>query len=216
MIILNGNLPSKPSSCHHHATSTVTDFFVTAPILLVHYKLFVDPQSVEALEEKGAITFVGADGSVAAIGTKDKWAGDIFGVCKGAKSTARKAGVSLIVQSIAAGGNKLDCYGSVPGKQGLPGLYSSVGMIPVARVALNEQYADPDWNYERDGRPDVIFFMHNGDSADTVAQKYGVPESEGGYHKYTDEELADLPLFDDYDEAWDYKALPEQSIGSAA
>lgn len=173
---------------------------------------YVDAQSVEQLTEKGAKLIVSEDGLAgAAVATTGKEKGNIFAVFKDAKSTARGASAELLIQAIAEGGNKLDCYA---GK--LAAMYAKIGMEPVARVAFNEEFMPDGWNTARDDHPDIIFWKHNGDSADTVAQKYGLGESEGGYHVYTTEELNSLPLFDDvtdangetqygYDRAWDYR-----------
>ena len=173
---------------------------------------YVDSQSVEQLTEKGAKLIVSEDGLAgAAVATTGKEKGNIFAVFKDAKSTARGASAELLIQAIAEGGNKLDCYA---GK--LAAMYAKIGMEPVARVAFNEEFMPDGWNTARDDHPDIIFWKHNGDSADTVAQKYGLGESEGGYHVYTTEELNSLPLFDDvtdangetqygYDRAWDYR-----------
>ena len=173
---------------------------------------YVDAQSVEQLTEKGAKLIVSEDGLAGAAGaTTGKEKGNIFAVFKDAKSTARGASAELLIQAIAEGGNKLDCYA---GK--LAAMYAKIGMEPVARVAFNEEFMPDGWNTARDDHPDIIFWKHNGDSADTVAQKYGLGESEGGYHVYTTEELNSLPLFDDvtdangetqygYDRAWDYR-----------
>ena len=173
---------------------------------------YVDAQSVEQLTEKGAKLIVSEDGLAgAAVATTGKEKGNIFAVFKDAKSTARGASAELLIQAIAEGGNKLDCYA---GK--LAAMYAKIGMEPVARVAFNEEFMPDGWNTARDDHPDIIFWKHNGDSADTVAQKYGLGESEGGYHVYTTEELNSLPLFDDvtdangetqygYDRAWEYR-----------
>ena len=173
---------------------------------------YVDAQSVEQLTEKGAKLIVSEDGLAgAAVATTGKEKGNIFAVFKDAKSTARGASAELLIQAIAEGGNKLDCYA---GK--LAAMYAKIGMEPVARVAFNEEFMPDGWNTARDDHPDIIFWKHNGDSADTVAQKYGLGESEGGYHVYTTEELNSIPLFDDvtdangetqygYDRAWDYR-----------
>lgn len=169
------------------------------------YGLFVDPQSVEDLTRKGAIVYLSNDGMAGvAVGTKGEEAGNIFGVFKNRNSDAEQAAASLVIYAIANGGNKLDCY---DGK--LRSLYASVGMIPVARVPWNDAYHreidentgeviwDDGWNYERDGRPDVIVWMHCGHDAATVAQRYGYAEAAGGYHVFSDEDMIKLPVFDD-------------------
>ena len=173
---------------------------------------YVDGQSVEALSEKGAKMIVSEDGLAgAAVGTAGKEKGNIFAVFKDKRSSAKNASAELIIQAIAQGGNKLDCYNGT-----LSNMYQQMGMVPVARVAFNEEFMPDGWNTERDDHPDIVFWMHNGDSADTVAQKYGLLESEGGYHRYSKQEIQSLPLFEDvtdengnteygYDRAWDYR-----------
>lgn len=183
---------------------------------------YVDSQSVEDLQEKGAKLIMSEDGlSGAAVGTKGNEKGNIFGVFKSKQSKAKKASAQLMIQAVANGGTKLDCFDG-----GLRRMYSSVGFVPVARVAFNEEYAPPGWNFERDGKPDVVFWVHNGDDADVVAQKYGKTVENGGYHIYTPEEIASLPLFDDvtnengeteygYDRAWEYRdSLLQKRKGS--
>lgn len=168
--------------------------------------LFVDPQSPEELIEKGAIMIMSNNGLAgAAVATVGDEAGNIFGVFKNSRSRARNASASLIIQAVAQGGNKLDCYDG-----GLRRLYAKVGFVPVARVAWNDAFHrtvdeetgevtwDDGWNYERDGRPDVVVWMLKpGETAESIAEKYGLPESEGGFHMYSDEEIANLPLFED-------------------
>lgn len=173
---------------------------------------YVDNQSVDELTEKGAVMILSKNGLAgAAVGTVGKDAGNIFAVFKNRRSHARGASTSLMIQAIAEGGNKLDCFNG-----GLSKMYARTGFIPVARVAFNQEFAPEGWNFNRDGTPDVVFWMHNGDSADTVASKIGLSEADGGYHVYTADEISALPLFDDvtdengktqygYDRAWDYR-----------
>lgn len=185
--------------------------------------VYVDNQSVEDLERKGAIMILSEDGLAgAAIGTKGNEEGNIFGVFKHKDSTANHASTALMIQAIAEGGNKLDCYagkkgadGLVHPARGLARMYAQTGFVPVARVTFVDGI-NQEWDAEKLGRPPVIFWMHNGDSADVVAQKLGLSEQEGGYHVYTDDELMSLPVFDDvtdadgntqygYDRAWEYR-----------
>ena len=42
-----------------------------------------------------------------------------------------------------------------------------------------DEYAPDDWNYERDGRPDIIFWIHNGESAEQIAATLGTRELPG-------------------------------------
>ena len=122
--------------------------------------------------------------------------GDIEAVFANKSAGAPKGSTkSILPQAIAAGGKKLDCYGSK-----LVDIYSQFGFIPVARVEFNEEFANDGWN-ESKGRPYVYFMMHNGDSVDAVINNMGK------YKSYTAEELNRLPTFrkEEYDAAYAYR-----------
>lgn len=158
---------------------------------------YVDAQSPEELEEKGAITLLSPDGMAGvSVGTKGSDAGNIFGVFNNPNGEVKKTMPFLMVNAIDKGGNKLDCFDGFLSRS-----YERFGFIPVARVPFSREHAPEGWNYERDGEPDVIIWMHNGDLADVVAQRFMFTEAKGGYHRYTDEEIANLPVFNDYGEA---------------
>ena len=55
-------------------------------------------------------------------------------------------------------GNRLDCFNGA-----LPSFYARTGYIPVAKMAFNRTYAPQDWNYQRDGEPDIIFMVRDSD-----------------------------------------------------
>lgn len=131
--------------------------------------------------------FLGDDNGVGVAVTKD---GDIVSVFKNPNiSKSRKAVSSILLTAIDNGGVKLDNYNG-----GLSQMYLNHGFIPVARTAFVDEYAPPDWNYERDGRPDIIFWAHNGDNAVT-ARNIGTQEMP---------DLTALPLME-YDEAAKYR-----------
>lgn len=44
---------------------------------------------------------------------------------------------------------------------------------PISKVRFNSKFAPDDWNYERDGTPDIVFWIHNGDSAADVVINFG-------------------------------------------
>ena len=163
---------------------------------------YVDNQSTEELAEKGAIMITSASGLAgAAVGTTGSEKGNIFGVYKSKRSKAKKASAPLIISAVGNGGNKLDCFDG-----NLRTLYASVGFMPVSRVPFNREYAPEGWNYERDGEPDVVAWMlRPGENAGTIVEKYGLREEEGGYHLYSDEEIAALPVFSDYGMAMEYR-----------
>lgn len=61
----------------------------------------------------------------------------------------------LIPKAIQNGGNRLDCFDGF-----LPTLYARNGFKPVSKMPFNKKFAPPDWNYKRDGTPDIIFMKH--------------------------------------------------------
>lgn len=117
--------------------------------------------------------------------------GDIVSVFKSEKSPYKKATSNLLLNALDVGGNKLDNFDGA-----LSSFYADHGFIPVARVAFDRNYAPENWNYELFGEPDVIFWVHNGDSPQTVAQKIG------DYPRY---DTSKLPLFNSYEEAAAYR-----------
>ena len=76
---------------------------------------------------------------------------------------------TLLPIAIEHGGRKLDNYNS----QKLSAMYELYGFNPVSNVKFNSKFAPADWNYERDGEPDVVFWIHNGDSAPEVLLNFG-------------------------------------------
>ena len=67
------------------------------------------------------------------------------------ESNIKGVGDALIESAKANGGTKLDHYDGF-----LSDLYSKHGFEEYDRYKWDDQYADPNWDYERYGRPDVI------------------------------------------------------------
>ena len=63
-------------------------------------------------------------------------------------------GNTLVNQAVENGAKRLDCY-DING--GLPRLYSRNGFKPVARMKWDDDYAPDGWDYDKNGRPDVVF-----------------------------------------------------------
>lgn len=117
--------------------------------------------------------------------------GDIVSVFKNPNNSHARGSVSsILLTALNNGGVKLDNF---DGK--LSDMYNDHGFIPVARTAFVDEYAPDDWNYERDGRPDIIFWMHNGESVDQIAATLGTRELP---------DLTALPLME-YNEAAAYR-----------
>lgn len=160
---------------------------------------FVDSQSAENLNASGTRTFLSSDGMAGAAVRPD---GDIVGVFKNSQNRTRQAVKDLLITALSNGGTKLDCYGNTLGK-----MYAQMGFVPVARMDFNPEYAT-DWKPEF-GTPDVIFWMHNGDSPELVASKSGT------YSDYSNDYIKSLPTFTDYDAAGQYRdmLLAQQQAG---
>ena len=117
--------------------------------------------------------------------------GDIVSVFKNPGTSRAKGSVSsILLTAIQNGGVKLDNFDGW-----LSDTYYDHGFIPVARTAFVDEYAPDDWNYERDGRPDIIFWIHNGESVEQIAKTLGTREMP---------DLSQLPLMD-YEEAAKYR-----------
>lgn len=149
------------------------------------YGTFVTQHEIE--DYANMRTFLNDDGTVG-VAVKDD--GDIVSVFKNKENKSKGAMSSIILTALENGGTKLDNYDGVLSK-----MYLNHGFIPVARTAFVDEYAPSDWNYERDGRPDIIFWMHNGNDVETVARNIGTQEMP---------DLKALPLME-YDEAAAYR-----------
>ena len=119
-------------------------------------------------------------------------------------AVSEKRGVvkDLLLTALENGGTKLDCYATYTPND-LTSKYAKLGFTPVAWMRFNPEYAKEGWHH---GEPDVVFFVHNGDSVATVTEKYGT------YPTYTKEDIRKLPEFTDYDEAKAYQESKVQEI----
>ena len=152
----------------------------------------VTPKSAQELRDGNVRTFMNESGTVGVGVAPD---GDIVSVFKNKNGGPSKALDTMMPIAIEQGGDRLDCYG-----EGLVKVYARYGFEPVARVEFNPEYANDGWTPDK-GTPYIYVMMHNGDSADVVAQKIG------DYTKYTKEQLNALPTYgkDDYDAAMAYR-----------
>lgn len=157
--------------------------------------LMVSPKTVEELSQPGTRTFMSADNMAGALVTED---GDIEAVFKNPQSKAKQAATSLLITAVENGGRKLDCYGT-----GLVRTYNDRGFEAVARIPFNAGEVEDGWTY---GNQDVyVMKLRDGVTAQDIAGRLGMNEADGGFHIQTDVELANLPVFDDYDEALAYR-----------
>lgn len=157
--------------------------------------LMVSGKTVEELSQPGTRTFMSADNMAGALVTVD---GDIEAVFKDPRSKAKQAATSLLITAVENGGRKLDCYG-----EDLVYTYNGRGFEAVARIPFNEEYAPDGWTYGK--KAVYVMKLRDGVTAQDIANRLTVPEENGGFHKQTLQELANLPVFDDYDEALAYR-----------
>lgn len=168
--------------------------FSTALAEAIDYNEFgpyVDKHSSEELQRTHAVAFLSRDQKAGVAIWPD---GNIRAVFKDKRSPIRNAIGELMLTALTAGGNKLDCFDGI-----LRVVYSKFGFIPVARVRFDPKCQPENWNEEKFGKPDIIFWMHCGDSVEEVAEKIGK------YPKYTNADIASLPCFEDYDTAFEYR-----------
>lgn len=160
---------------------------------------FVSTHTPEELAEDDARVMMNPDGKSGIAVFSDNNIGAVFNNSD-RKGTLR----DMLPIALEMGGNKLDNFDGALSK-----FYAQFGFVPVAKVAFNDEYAPEGWNYERDGRPDVIFWMHNGDSPSAVVDKQGT---------YDTPDTSNLPLFTDYDAAYEYRdmLLEKQNQSSQA
>ncbi len=130
--------------------------------------------------------FVTLDGSAGIAVTSDN---NIVSVFNGGE----KRGVlkTLIPIALECGGNKLDNYSS----EKLSSLYELYGFDPISKVKFDKTFAPEDWNFDRDGEPDIVFWLHNGDTVSDVILNFG------GY----DVDWENVENFTTYEEAQKYR-----------
>jgi superkiller protein 3 len=63
----------------------------------------------------------------------------------------------VLKEAIKQGGNKVKCFDGF-----LPSYYKQFGFKEVRRVKWDDQFAPENWNYDKDGRPDVVYMELGG------------------------------------------------------
>mgnify|MGYP006948598912 FL=1 len=74
-------------------------------------------------------------------------------------------------------------------------MYELYGFNPISQVEFDQKFAPDDWNYSRDGEPNIVFWIHNGDSAEDVILNFG------GY----DVDWDNVKTFKTYEQAEQYR-----------
>lgn len=127
------------------------------------YGSFVTQRSIEEYKNMPFL-FLTIDNSAGIAITSDNNIVSIFngGERKGVLKT-------LLPIALEHGGDKLDNYDN--GK--LSSLYELYGFNPVSQVPFDKKFAPNDWNYDRDGEPNIVFWVHNGDKPEDVILNFG-------------------------------------------
>ena len=146
---------------------------------------FVEQHSIEEYSEMRFL-FLTLDNKAGIAITSDN---NIVSVFNGGK----QKGVlkTLLPMALEVGGIKLDNFDSVK----LSSLYELYGFDPISNTEFDNTFAPEDWNYERDGAPDIVFWLHNGDSVSDVILNFG------GY----DVDWDNVKKFSTYEEARRYR-----------
>lgn len=150
---------------------------------------FVDQHSIEEYS-KMRFLFLTLDNKAGIAITTDNNIVSIFngGTQKGVLKT-------LLPMALEVGGNKLDNYDS----NRLSGLYELYGFDPISNTEFDKTFAPKDWNYERDGMPNIVFWLHNGDDVNNVLLNFG------GY----DVDWDNVKKFSTYEDAKEYRDSKE-------
>lgn len=144
----------------------------------------VSAYSVDDYKNMNCVLF---DSGKAGVAVKDD--GDVVSVFKSEDSFLKGYMKDAMTAAVLNGGKKLDCY-SINGA--LPKMYCKSGFIPVCKIKFNREFAPDDWDYERDGEPDIVFMRHCRDSIDEMEERRNEYKL---FQDYTDDEV---PYF--YDE----------------
>lgn len=149
------------------------------------YGTFVDQHSIEEYSQMRFL-FLTLDNKAGIAITTDN---NIVSIFNGGEQ--RGVLKTLLPTAIEFGGNKLDNYDV----DKLSGLYELYGFDPVSNVEFDKTFAPEDWNYDRDGTPDIVFWLHNGDEVSDVLLNFG------GY----DVDWSIVEKFSTYEEARAYR-----------
>jgi len=172
---------------------------------------FVHTYSAEEYKDMKMIGL--ADGGA---GLAVKKSGDIVSVFKNPNVEIKDAMSILIPEAIAQGGTRLDCFNGY-----LPGTYALYGFKPVAKMKFSREYAPDDWNYERDGEPDIVFMVHDGRPMEEIKQgvenlrQMGAAEKKEyrqNTAKKAQQELQVVPEVSSYDDA---EAIQDEEVKKA-
>jgi hypothetical protein len=176
------SLRKKGLEYFEYAQATPTNFYnsLKSAKTILEYGEFVELHDINYYRSCKFL-LLSKDGQSGLAVTQD---GDIVSAFNTVKG--RNAIKYLLPLAIKNGGIKLDNFNGA-----LSEFYTQYGFVPKSRLEFNNDVniAPKDWNYGRDGNPDIVFWVHNGDSVDTVINKIG---------NYEPHDLSKVKLFDKY------------------
>lgn len=146
---------------------------------------FGDSVDTHELDEYTSMKCISFDGGLGGVAVEKD--GNIVSVFKHPDSNIKGYMRYAMTAAVLNGGTKLDCY-SIRGA--LPTMYSRYGFIPVCKIRFNREFAPPNWNYERDGEPDIVFMVHSGDTLEEMESKIEAGE-------YKPFQSYDIPYIED-------------------
>jgi len=129
----------------------------------------------------------------------------------GPKGAARE----LIFDGIRSGGKTLDAFAGY-----LTDLYRQYGFVETGRLKFNDEFAPAGWNFDRDGRPDVVFMAYRGGEPEAAVRarvnnpKLWIPE--GTPAQYFDEYDAAANANKSAADAFQQSRTVGQNIGAYA
>lgn len=112
---------------------------------------YLGNQTAAELEAEGAQLFMSKDGTVGYGISADGEMMNLF------NNGIPGAGSAAAMESIRHGAYWCSCFDGQ-----LPVIYTRLGFEVVARTPFVDEYAPAGWNYERDGRPDLVFAAWKG------------------------------------------------------
>jgi len=124
------------------------ELFVTQRDLLsTDLKAFLSPLTVADYDAAGVRLFLTPDGQ-GGYGLKGDELISVFSLA------GANLGPTLVREAVARGARCLDCLDA---HGVLTRLYAKAGFVEIRREPWNDEYAPPNWNYARFGRPDLVY-----------------------------------------------------------
>jgi hypothetical protein len=149
--------------------------------------------------------FLSPDGQAGMAVTSD---GDIVSVFKNPNNTSNDVTHNIMLTALENGGSKLDCFAGF-----LPTNYAKYGFKPVARVKFDPEFAPDGWNFKRDGQPDVVMMVHNGESHSITKERAERLTKEDIYklNEEITKQIESLP-YSDYDGAVKIQSIEQEKL----